>query len=58
VDAGLPPYSWYKALVLAGARQHGLPVDYVAMLEAVIAVQDGDAARHGKHMELARDLSR
>jgi gamma-glutamylcyclotransferase len=58
VDAALPPYSWYKALVLAGARQHALPANYVAMLEAVTAVQDGDAARHEKHMALAADLSR
>jgi gamma-glutamylcyclotransferase len=58
VDAGLPPYSWYKALVLAGARQHALPASYVAMLDTVVAVQDHDALRHDRHMALARDLSR
>jgi gamma-glutamylcyclotransferase len=58
VDPGLPPYSWYKALVLAGARQHGLPATYVAMLASVVAVQDADTARHQKHMALSRDLSR
>lgn len=58
VGTGLSPYSWYKALVLTGARQHALPADYVAMLEAVAAVQDNDAVRHEKHMVLSRDLSR
>ena len=28
------PYAWYKRLVIEGAREHGLPADYVAMLEA------------------------
>ena len=28
------PYAWYKRLVIEGAREHGLPSDYVAMLEA------------------------
>ena len=26
------PYDWYKALLLAGAREHGLPREYVARL--------------------------
>ncbi len=26
---------WYRDLLLAGAREHGLPDDYVAMLEAL-----------------------
>jgi len=28
------PYAWYKRLVIEGARAHGLPANYVAMLEA------------------------
>jgi gamma-glutamylcyclotransferase (GGCT)/AIG2-like uncharacterized protein YtfP len=28
------PYAWYKRLVIEGAREHGLPTDYIAMLEA------------------------
>ena len=27
------PYAWYKRLVIEGAREHGLPADYVTMLE-------------------------
>lgn len=39
-DPGLKPYSWYKAHVLAGAREHDLPLAYIAALEAVEAKQE------------------
>lgn len=39
------PFTWYKALVLAGAREHGLPAHYVARLEAIEALSDPDVAR-------------
>jgi len=51
-DRLLKPYTWYKAMVVAGAREHGLPPDYMAQLEAVPAVEDADAERHTKNMEL------
>lgn len=31
-DAALHPYHWYKALVIAGAVEHGLPQDYIDWL--------------------------
>ena len=37
VNATLRPRQWYKALVLDGAREHGLPASYVAMIEEVEA---------------------
>ena len=37
-DAALRPFAWYKAHVVRGAREHGLPADCVRELEAV-AVQ-------------------
>lgn len=30
-------YAWYKQLILEGAREHGLPADYVAVLAALPA---------------------
>jgi len=46
IDDRLKPYSWYKDHVLAGAKDHGLPHDYVAeCIEAVEAVEDPDRAR-------------
>jgi gamma-glutamylcyclotransferase len=29
------PFGWYKRLSVDGAREHGLPIDYVAALEAL-----------------------
>jgi gamma-glutamylcyclotransferase (GGCT)/AIG2-like uncharacterized protein YtfP len=29
------PFDWYRALLIEGAREHGLPDDYVARLEAL-----------------------
>jgi len=53
LDPSLAPYGWYKALVLAGARQHCLPAEYIAALEAVAARVDPDAQRHARNMALA-----
>lgn len=33
-DASLQPYDWYLALVVAGAIQSGLPMDYISRLRA------------------------
>src|SRR5688572_17717037 len=45
IDDSIRPYHWYKALVVAGAREHGLPDDYVAKLELAPAIPDTDTAR-------------
>ncbi|HEY5720485.1 MAG TPA: gamma-glutamylcyclotransferase family protein [Gammaproteobacteria bacterium] len=45
VAAALAPFDWYHALVLSGARHHGLPDGYIAMLEAVSATADPDPER-------------
>jgi hypothetical protein len=34
IDASLVPANWYRDLVVAGARAHGLPADYVAEILA------------------------
>lgn len=41
IDPKLRPRQWYKAHVLAGAREHGLPAGYVAQLAAV-PTEEGD----------------
>jgi gamma-glutamylcyclotransferase len=51
-DTELVPYDWYRDLVVAGAREHGLPADYVAALAAVAARPDPDAARAALHRAL------
>ena len=50
-DPILRPYRWYTALVIAGAREHGLPVEYRRRLELVVTVSDFNSAgtmRHGE----------
>jgi cation transport regulator ChaC len=43
----LSPYTWYKEIVLRGAREHGLPPQYIASsIDAVTATMDTDSSRH------------
>jgi hypothetical protein len=46
IDGRLLPFSWYKRLVMEGARGQGLPPDYLAMLEGTGAWEDPDRQRH------------
>lgn len=52
VEPALLPYTWYKALVLAGARQHRLPEVYVREIERVKAVPDPDPGRETRARQL------
>lgn len=51
-DPKLKPFTWYKALAAFGAKEHGLPADYIAQIEAVPAVEDPDRERHDLNMRL------
>ncbi|WP_303697665.1 gamma-glutamylcyclotransferase family protein [Brevundimonas naejangsanensis] len=51
-DSSLRPYTWYRALVIAGAKEHGLPASYIAGLESVPADLDPDRSRHDRNMAL------
>ena len=44
-ETPLLPYEWYKRFLVEGAREHGLPNDYVTLLEAVKAIHDADSER-------------
>ena len=39
IDPALRPHDWYKDYVVSGAREHGLPADYIRELEQVEARQ-------------------
>jgi hypothetical protein len=52
VDDALLPYDWYHALVLAGARQHGLPPSYVSEIETVPSYPDPNRERRRAHQSL------
>jgi gamma-glutamylcyclotransferase len=53
IHEGLRPYDWYLDLIVAGARQHELPQEYVEMLSAFPAQTDPDPRRHGR-VEIGR----
>jgi gamma-glutamylcyclotransferase len=43
------PYSWYKAFVVAGAVEHGLPNAYIECLRAVPSQSDPNAGRRSEN---------
>jgi gamma-glutamylcyclotransferase len=51
-NAAFLPYDWYKALVVDGAREHALPADYVAVLEAQLCMVDANEERRRKNLLL------
>jgi hypothetical protein len=57
IDPTIAPYTWYKALVIAGAKQHGLPDAYISALEQVAAEDDRDVERAKKNFALAASAS-
>jgi gamma-glutamylcyclotransferase (GGCT)/AIG2-like uncharacterized protein YtfP len=53
IDDGLKPYTWYKRLVVEGARTHQLPSTYVELIEAAEATEDADRARDARERSQA-----
>lgn len=45
------PYHWYKKLVVAGARQHDLPVEYIDYLNAMAAIDDPNKERELRELK-------
>lgn len=52
IDPALKPFHWYKHHVLMGAREHGLPVEYVKRIVSTDSCPDPDAARHRIEMAI------
>jgi len=57
VDAGLVPFDWYHAMVVAGATFHGFPQAYLAELQAVPTVFDPDARRSAEQWEVVAEMA-
>ncbi|MEX2649489.1 MAG: gamma-glutamylcyclotransferase family protein [Alphaproteobacteria bacterium] len=53
VEAGLKPYCWYLALVIAGAREHGLEQNYIDRLSGTAFDVDGITDRHTRTEAIA-----
>lgn len=56
VDDRLLPFTWYRALVVAGARFHGFPRSYIRAIAAVPSVPDPRADRRERHLRLLARL--
>ena len=52
IDDELRPYTWYKELVLHGARLHDLPDVYIEELEMIEALMDPDKVREELHQRI------
>ena len=52
VCENLKPYDWYKHHVLVGARESGLPMEYIAAIDAVEANIDSDKERVQKELKI------
>jgi len=55
IDRSLKPYCWYRHHVLAGAREFGLPADYIDAIRRVGAVRDPDPERHAREYAIYRE---
>lgn len=51
-DPSLRPYHWYKAFVVAGAKDHQLPQEYVELLESAPSIPDPNSARAAENERL------
>jgi gamma-glutamylcyclotransferase len=55
-DTALKPYTWYRELVVAGAREHGLPHEYLHRIQTVAVIEDPDRERHARNMALVWEV--
>ena len=51
IEPDLPPFDWYLAYVVLGARRHVLPADYVAWLADTATSSDPDPVRARRHWQ-------
>ena len=54
----LAPYHWYKAFVLAGARELAFPPGYIRQLDAVDSQYDDDTERRTRNERLLSRIAR
>ncbi len=44
-NSSLKPYSWYLRYVIEGAREHHLPMEYIATIESIDSIEDSNQER-------------
>lgn len=52
INNALKPFHWYKDHVLIGARENGLPAEYIAQIEAVESIDDPKPERHRRELSI------
>jgi hypothetical protein len=57
VDATLRPFDWYRAFVVAGADEHGLPAAYRRLLLLQPALDDPDGERRALNLALLHNAA-
>lgn len=56
IDPTLAPYHWYKNLVLAGAKYHNFPTEYIAAIQAMPSMADPNPSRTKENEALLSQL--
>ena len=51
-ESPLRPYQWYRAMVIAGATEHGLPAEYIEWLRTFEAQADANTDRRAERESL------
>ncbi|MDM1071300.1 gamma-glutamylcyclotransferase [Empedobacter brevis] len=49
INEELLPYDWYKEYIVSGAKENGLPEEYIEKLEAINFIEDMDTERRDKN---------
>ena len=57
IDESLPPYDWYREIVLAGCRYQAFPNDYIEAIAAIEVMPDPDQSRSRRHWALIERLN-
>jgi len=52
IDPAVKPFHWYKKHVLAGAKEHAFPNEYISLIESIESIDDHDTVREQKELRL------
>jgi len=52
INPNLKPFHWYKHHVVWGAKEHGLPADYIERIVSIDSTEDSDVARVEKELSV------
>ena len=54
INPELKPFDWYKEHVLRGAKENGLPVEYIRSIENIEHTEDSDTKRRSDELSIYR----